>query len=111
MSLPIYADERAVALIETGRDGPHVQYDDAWRQEASFPISLSMPLAAPRYGPEVAVPWLMNLLPEGEPLRAMTHALGVARDDVLGLIAETGRDLAGAMTIGAPRSAERPGYR
>lgn len=111
MSLPIYTDERAVALIETDRDGPHVQYDDTWRQEARFPISLSMPLASPRYGPEVAVPWLMNLLPEGEPLRAMTHALGVARDDILGLIAQTGRDLAGALTIGAPRSAERPGYR
>lgn len=111
MTLPIYADDRPVALIETGADGPHVQYEDAWRREASFPISLSMPLAAARYGPEVAVPWLMNLLPEGEPLRAMTHALGVARDDVLGLIAQTGRDLAGALTIGAPRTAQRPGYR
>jgi serine/threonine-protein kinase HipA len=70
-----------------------------------------MPLGAPRYGPEVAVPWLMNLLPEGEPLRAMTRALGVARDDVLGLIAETGRDLAGALTIGAPSTADKPGYR
>lgn len=111
MTLPIYAHDRPVALIETGRDGPHVQYEDAWRTEASFPISLSMPLTAARHGPEIAVPWLMNLLPEGEPLRAMTHALGVSRDDVLGLIAETGRDLAGALTIGAPRTAERPGYR
>jgi serine/threonine-protein kinase HipA len=111
VSLPIYAGDRAVAVIEAGRDGPHVQYNDTWRQEASFPISLTMPLTGSRYGPEVAVPWLMNLLPEGEPLRAMTHALGVARDDVLGLIAETGRDLAGALTISAPRTAERPAYR
>lgn len=111
MSLPIYAGDQAVAVIETGGDGPHVQYDDTWRQEANFPISLSMPLGGLRYGPDVAVPWLMNLLPEGEPLRAMTRALGVARDDVLGLISETGRDLAGALTIGAPRTPDRPGYR
>lgn len=112
MTLPIYAEDRSVAVIETDRDGPHIQYDDAWRREGGgFPISLSMPLAAPRHGPDVAVPWLMNLLPEGEPLRAMTHALGVSRDDVLGLIAETGRDLAGALTIGAPRTADRPDYR
>lgn len=111
MSLPIYAGDRPVAMIEIGRDGPYIQYDQAWRQDASFPISLSMPLAGLRHGPEFAVPWLMNLLPEGEPLRAMTHALGVARDDVLGLIAETGRELAGALTIGAPRTAEKPGYR
>lgn len=112
MTLPIYAEDRPVAVIETDRDGPHVQYDDAWLQEGGgFPISLSMPLAASRYGPDVAVPWLMNLLPEGEPLRAMTRALGVSRDDVLGLIAETGRDLAGALTIGAPRAADQPSYR
>ena len=112
MTLPIYSGGRPVATIDTDLDGPHLQYDEAWRRDGnSFPISLSMPLGAPRYGPEVAVPWLMNLLPEGEPLRAMTRALGVARDDVLGLIAETGRDLAGAMTIGARRTADKPAYR
>jgi serine/threonine-protein kinase HipA len=41
----------------------------------------------------------MNLLPEGEPLRAMTRALGAAPEDALGLIAQTGNDLAGALTI------------
>lgn len=69
-----------------------------------------MPLATAEHGPDVAIPWLMNLLPEGEPLRAMTRALGVARDDILGLIAELGRDLAGALTVGAPRGGEAPGY-
>jgi serine/threonine-protein kinase HipA len=53
----------------------------------------------------------MNLLPEGDPLRAMTRALGVAREDVLGLIAETGGDLAGALTIGARREAHAAAYR
>jgi serine/threonine-protein kinase HipA len=50
----------------------------------------------------------MNLLPEGEPLRAMSRAIGVAQDDILGLIAQTGRDLAGGLTIGRPRPAHGP---
>ena len=112
MSLPIHAEQRLVAVIETDREGARIQYDETWRRDPqSFPISLTMPLAQPGHGPEVSVPWLMNLLPEGEPLRAMTRALGVAREDVLGLIAETGRDLAGALAIGTPRTADKPDYR
>ncbi len=112
MTLPLYAEEQLVAVIDSDREGPRLRYEAAWRTAAeSFPVSLGMPLASPVYGPEIVVPWLMNLLPEGEPLRAMTRALGVARDDVLGLIAETGRDLAGALTIGAPRAGEAPDYR
>lgn len=53
----------------------------------------------------------VNLLPEGEPLRAMTRALGVAREDVLGLIAQTGNDLAGALSIAPQRPRGEPGYR
>lgn len=112
MTLPIHAEDRLVAIIESDREGPRIRYEGAWRAAADrFPISLGMPLTASEHGPEVAVPWLMNLLPEGEPLRAMTHALGVARDDVLGLIAETGRDLAGALTIGERRAGAAPDYR
>ncbi len=70
-----------------------------------------MPLKEFEHGPDVVVPWLMNLLPEGDPLRAMTRALGVAREDVLALIAATGRDLAGALSIGVPLTADKPGYR
>lgn len=104
MSLSIYASDLLVAEIDSDRDGPWIRYNETWRSSRdSFPISLTMPLVAPRHGPEVAVPWLMNLLPEGEPLRAVTRALGVSRDDILGLIANLGRDLAGALTIGEPR--------
>jgi serine/threonine-protein kinase HipA len=69
-----------------------------------------MPLAQAAHGPEVVAPWLMNLLPEGEPLRAMTRALGVASEDLLGLVLETGRDLAGAISIGRPRAGEEPHF-
>ncbi len=111
MSLPIFNEQAVVAAIDTDREGARIRYAPTWREAAgAFPISLTMPLAVPDHGPEVAVPWLMNLLPEGEPLRAMTRALGVAQDDILGLIAETGRDLAGALTIGKPRPGEAPKF-
>lgn len=110
MSLALFAGERAVATLAAGPDGPVLRYDAAWRAAAdAFPVSLTLPLAAETHGPDAVVPWLMNLLPEGEPLRAMTRALGVARDDILGLIAETGRDLAGAIAIGEPRPGPPPG--
>jgi serine/threonine-protein kinase HipA len=53
----------------------------------------------------------MNLLPEGEPLRAMTRALGTAPEDTLGLIAQTGNDLAGALSIAPQQPRGTPGYR
>jgi serine/threonine-protein kinase HipA len=53
----------------------------------------------------------MNLLPEGEPLRAMTRALGAAPVDALGLIAQTGNDLAGALSIAPQQPRGKPGYR
>ncbi|MBU4432808.1 MAG: type II toxin-antitoxin system HipA family toxin [Alphaproteobacteria bacterium] len=112
MALPVFNGAAAVGVIDADASGPRFQYDQAWREAAdAFPASLTMPLNQEAWGAEVATPWLMNLLPEGEPLRAMTRALGVSRDDILGLIAETGRDLAGALTIGAPRPDDTPGYR
>jgi serine/threonine-protein kinase HipA len=109
MGLPIYAADQLVARIETDADGPWLQYEAAWSgARDSFPISLTMPLAQARHEPEVTVPWLMNLLPEGEPLRAVTRALGVAREDILGLIAKLGCDLAGALTTGEPRRGDAP---
>ena len=111
MSLPIFHDATLVAEIDVGEEGPQLRYDSAWLPELdAFPISLTMPLSHEVYGADAIVPWLMNLLPEGEPLRAMTRALGVSRDDILGLIAHTGRDLAGALTLGAPRPGQEPGF-
>ncbi|CAL4869191.1 Serine/threonine-protein kinase toxin HipA (plasmid) [Asticcacaulis sp. MM231] len=99
--IPLFNEQTQVGSIKRADDGPQIRYTNAWRASTkAFPISLSMPLSAEDWDTNVSVPWLMNLLPEGEPLRAMTQALGVAREDILGLILETGRDLAGALTIG-----------
>ena len=109
MSRPIFDDQDLVATLVTDPEPLVLRYEPAWRTGArAFPISLTMPLTRAEHPAEVVIPWLMNLLPEGEPLRAMTRAMGVSRDDILGLIDETGRDLAGALTVGRPRPGEAP---
>lgn len=64
-----------------------------------------MPLSEAEWSAERIAPWLINLLPEGEPLRAMSRALGVAPEDMIALIAATGRDLAGALSFNTPSDA------
>jgi serine/threonine-protein kinase HipA len=111
MTRPIFDDQDMVATIATDPAPLVLRYETAWRESAhAFPISLTMPLAQTAHPAEVVIPWLMNLLPEGEPLRAMTRAMGVSRDDILGLIDGTGRDLAGALTVGRPRPGEAAAF-
>ncbi|KAK0349797.1 hypothetical protein LTR94_031633, partial [Friedmanniomyces endolithicus] len=69
-----------------------------------------MPMDQAVWPPEAVVPWLMNLLPEGEPMRAMQRALGVAQEDVIGLVSAAGGDLAGALRV-VVAGAERGDYR
>lgn len=101
--IPLFHGAELAAVIRPAAEGPRLAYARAWTGRDAFPVSLSMPMATREHPPEVVAPWLMNLLPEGEPMRAMARALGVAQEDILGLIAETGRDLAGALTVGGPR--------
>lgn len=112
MDLPVHYEDRLVATISADTQATRLAYADAWGSSAdSFPVSLAMPIRPEPYDGEQVLPWLMNLLPEGEPLRAMTRALGAAPEDVLGLIAQTGNDLAGALSIAPPQPRGEPGYR
>lgn len=112
MELPVHFGSRPVATISADAQGPTLTYTQAWLSAPDrFPVSLSMPFQADPFGNEQILPWLMNLLPEGEPLRTMTRAVGVAPEDALGLIAETGNDLAGALSIAPQQPRGEPGYR
>ena len=112
MELPVHYEDRLVAMISADAQATRLAYDDTWLSSADrFPVSLAMPLRSEHYDGELVLPWLMNLLPEGEPLRAMTRALGAAPEDALGLIARTGNDLAGALSIAPQQPRGEPGYR
>lgn len=112
MELPVHYENRLVAKISADARATRLAYDEAWLSSPdSFPVSLAMPNRPEPYDGEQVLPWLMNLLPEGEPLRAMTRALGAAPEDALGLIAHTGNDLAGALSIAPQQPRGEPGYR
>jgi serine/threonine-protein kinase HipA len=109
-SVPIQFEDRAVASVnpETGE----LAYNPEWLEsDNSFPISLSMPLAeGPFVGGAVTIPWLSNLLPEGDPLRALSEMTGISSEDVMGLLNAVGGDVAGALRIGEREPRGAPDY-
>ena len=112
MELPVHFGNRKVATISADAKATTLIYTEAWLSAPDrFPVSLAMPLQSDPFSSELVLPWLMNLLPEGEPLRAMTRALGAAPEDALGLIARTGNDLAGALSIAPQQPQGEAGYR
>lgn len=111
MILSMRYEGREIAAIATGERAFELRYNNDWLSASdAFPISLNMPLGEVGFGEEIVIPWLMNLLPEGEPLRAMSRALGASAEDVIGLIVKTGGDLAGALTIGHHETSGAPHY-
>lgn len=111
-ALPIFYEARTVGRIESGADGPGFVYDPTWiNTRGAFPLSVLMPLTRPRVPPALFATWAMNLLPEGMQLSAVGLKLGESPDDVVAILAEIGRDTAGALSIGRPGTASAGGWR
>ncbi|MFD2138684.1 HipA N-terminal domain-containing protein [Novosphingobium resinovorum] len=109
MELPITFEGRHLATLVAANDEVRLSYSAAWQAAPDhFPISLRMPVDGSTYKGDIVLPWLMNLLPEGDPLRAMTRVVGATADDVLGLIARTGTDLAARSALASIHRAGRP---
>ena len=102
-SVPIWFDDLAVGQVDVAADGSlSLRYAERWLQTAgAFPLSVTMPLRADPYPPDVISPWLANLLPEEEQLQVLTRSLGLDQADVLAVLAEIGGDTAGALSFGA----------
>lgn len=110
--LPVFYEARRVGTIEVHQDGPSFIYDPAWlATRGAFPISILMPLSPRRVPPATFLNWAANLLPEGAQLRAVGMKLGAAPEDVVTILAEIGRDTAGALSMGKPGSASTGGWR
>jgi serine/threonine-protein kinase HipA len=103
-----------IALLggkEVGRvrsDGPgrlSFVYSDAWRQDFpdSYPLSLSMPLAAKQHGRAQTEAYLWGLLPDNEQVLARWAAkFQVSARNVFALISHVGEDCAGAVQFVTP---------
>lgn len=103
MTLPVFYGDRLVGQINGGEVGAGFVYEESWRAARdAFPISITMPIDQPSFGPERFLPWAANLLPEAEQLQMVGRQLGIGAADIVGLLAEIGRDTAGALSFGAP---------
>jgi serine/threonine-protein kinase HipA len=111
-TLPVFYETHPVGRIEAGADGPSFVYDPSWiRTRGAFALSMLMPLSPTPVPPAVFLPWAANLLPEGSQLKAIGATLGAAPGDVVAILAEIGRDTAGALSIGKPGSASTGDWR
>ena len=109
--IPVYHGAGLVGCIQVDSEGPSFVYDGDWQMApGAFPISVRIPLASRVAGPDLVAPWLANLLPEGAALNTAGRWLGIDPRDVVGLIEHIGRDVAGALSIGASRLSETPRY-
>jgi serine/threonine-protein kinase HipA len=110
--IAVYYESRRVGTIAVHADGPSFTYAPIWLStRGAFPLSLLMPLSPRRVPPKLFLPWAANLLPESTQLRAIGLQLGAAPEDVIGILAELGRDTAGALSIGKPGTTSTADWR
>ncbi len=79
-------------------------YSRAWREaDDSYPLSLSMPLAAAEHGPGAVEPFLWGLLPDNERVvDRWARRFQVSARNPFALIANVGEDCAGAVQFVRP---------
>lgn len=86
-------------------------YDERWQEDASsFPLSISMPLAARVHEHAKIDTFLWGLLPDNDRiLGKWAQKFGVSARNAFGLISYVGEDCAGAVQFSTPeRMAEEP---
>lgn len=82
-------------FVEAGPNAAEFRYEPSY---AGTPVSLSIPVGD-RPDPDVAYNYLENLLPENPAARIRLARAAGAPDDVFGLLATLGEDVAGAVVL------------
>lgn len=110
MTTHIFYENRVVGrIIFDSEWNAAFRYDAKWLTSSdSFPLSTTLPLNTQTY--DSILPWLANLLPEGQQLAAVCRNLHISADDPLAILNEIGSDTAGAISIGEPASREKWSY-
>lgn len=98
--MQIFFEARPVAELLPSDLGPSMIYNKEWLAlRGAFPVSTRMPLREEPYAPNEVLPWIVNLLPEEDNLEAIARLTGVGKADALGILAQIGRDTAGALSF------------
>ena len=97
--LHIWIGQQHAATLGLSDQTFTLEYSAAWQQSPdAFAFSPHLPLQQSHQGASVKN-FFSNLLPEGEPLEALSHAHQVNQYDVFGILQKVGRDCAGALVI------------
>ncbi|WP_404435850.1 type II toxin-antitoxin system HipA family toxin [Microbacterium aerolatum] len=101
-ALDLWLDGRLSGKLMRGEaDQIEFLYDEAYRQDTgSTPLSVSMPKIAAGHGPDRVMPWLSNLLPDSDEVRARWAAkFDERRTDPFTLLAHMGEDAPGSVQV------------
>lgn len=107
--LVVVLNRQIIGAITHVDGKPRFTYLDEYASDPdATPLSLSMPLAVGRsYDHRVAAPWLSNLLPDDDQVRAnWARELGVSASNATALLERVGHDVAGAVQLAAPDEIE-----
>ena len=97
-ALDVYLDGVLTGTLVRGLDGL-VSFDYV-NHARRTPLSLSMPIGQEHHGPAVVMPWLDDLLPDNDDVRARWAAqVGERRVTPFNLLRHFGADCAGAVQI------------
>ncbi len=91
-------DRPAGYLFSDENDAISFSYDDHYTDAGGPPLSLSMPRERVSFGDVEARAFFDNLLPENDQMQRVMDREGLARDDVVGLLAHLGADCSGAIS-------------
>jgi serine/threonine-protein kinase HipA len=98
-SLNIWVAGEHAATLQAEQGSFSLSYATAWQAQAkAFAFSPHLPLGQTTQGAAVKH-FFSNLLPEGQPLEALSRAHQVSQYDVFGMMRKVGRDCAGALVI------------
>lgn len=103
-SLVAYLDgERIGTVVQTLQGNTTFSYDDDYRMRPdATPLSLSMPLTAPRHASRAITPFLQGLLPDNSlRLQQLASEFGTSTNP-FALLTYVGRDAAGAVQLLPP---------
>jgi serine/threonine-protein kinase HipA len=92
-------DGRNVATLNESRRRMTLTYVEGAARLGVPLISVAMPMSANSYSDKVVRPFFHGLLPEGEARQMIAYDFGLAANDDFGLLAQLGRDCAGALVV------------
>ncbi len=100
--LGVFFEDRKVGLVTADESRFTFTYDSSWIDaQASFAISISLPLVAGAQTGPAAHSFFANLLPEGRIRALVARRLGISEDNDFALLAALGGECAGAMVVAA----------